>query len=100
MTETEILQTRTILLKHIKNNPGIRYRELLRLTGFINGVLTYHLAALERIRIIKAGRQTRITRYYPISISQNESTILQFVKQESTRKIILFLLDRDIHLMK
>jgi predicted transcriptional regulator len=34
--------TRTILLSRIEDSPGIRYRELLRMTGLVNGVLTYH----------------------------------------------------------
>src|ERR671925_473282 len=36
------------LLKRIEQNPGIRYRELARLTGLVNGVLSYHLALLQR----------------------------------------------------
>ena len=36
------------ILKIITNNPGIRYKELARQTGFVNGVLTYHLNILEQ----------------------------------------------------
>jgi hypothetical protein len=35
------------ILKAISQNPGIRYNDLARLTGFANGVLTYHLNILE-----------------------------------------------------
>ena len=31
------------LLKHIEDYPGLRYRQLLRLTNIVNGVLSYHL---------------------------------------------------------
>ena len=44
---TEMVDTRATLLKRIEENPGIRYRELLRTTGLVNGVLIYHLSALE-----------------------------------------------------
>ena len=44
--------TKTMLLRHIEENPGIRYRELLRMTGLANGVLTYHLAALEKSGVV------------------------------------------------
>jgi predicted transcriptional regulator len=88
--------TRTILLRHIEENPGIRYRELLRMTGLVNGVLTYHLSALEKADMIKADRQSRMTRYYPVSISDSESAILKFVRHEPIRQIVLFILDHDL----
>ena len=44
------------LLNYININPGIRYRELLRLSGFGNGVLTYHLFMLERKGKIRVHR--------------------------------------------
>lgn len=98
LAELEIAtsDSKVVLLKHIEENPGIRYRELLRLTGWVNGVLTYHLAALERADAIKVDRQSRMTRYYPLSISENESAVLKFVRHEPVRDIVLFLLERDM----
>ncbi|MFL6410749.1 MAG: winged helix-turn-helix transcriptional regulator [Nitrososphaeraceae archaeon] len=88
--------TKVLLLEHIEKTPGIRYRELLRLTGLINGVLSYHLAALEKAKMIKIDRQTRITRYYPVNVSDNESAILKFVRNEPTREILLFILEHEM----
>ena len=59
-----INQESTLLLDDIKTKiyniisqtPGIRYRQLLRLTGRANGVLTYHLTRLEKSKYIKADR--------------------------------------------
>src|ERR671930_1076467 len=85
-----------LLLKQIEQTPGIRYRELLRLTGFVNGVLTYHLAALENANVIKVDRGLRITRYYPINISEKESAILKFVRHQPIRQIVLFILEHDM----
>jgi len=96
---TEQLQAtdnRAELLKQIEENPGIRYRELLRRTGFINGVLTYHLTLLEKSSLIKVDRQSRMTRYYPLNISDNESVVLKFVRHEPFRQIVLFILERDM----
>ena len=42
-------EPKTILLKHINNSPGIRYRELQRATGFANGVLAHHLKILDNV---------------------------------------------------
>jgi predicted transcriptional regulator len=44
------------LLKHIDENPGLRYRQLLRLTDLVNGVLSYHLSVLERSKQIRVNR--------------------------------------------
>jgi DNA-binding transcriptional ArsR family regulator len=85
-----------LLMKHIEQTPGIRYRELLRSTGLVNGVLTYHLSALEKANVIKVNRESRVTRYYPISVSDKESAILKFVRHEPIRQILLFILEHGM----
>jgi DNA-binding transcriptional ArsR family regulator len=96
MQVTELASTQILLMKHIEQTPGIRYRELLRLTGLVNGVLTYHLAALERANVIKVNRESRMTRYYPVSVSDQESAILKFIRHEPIRQILLFILEHDM----
>jgi len=96
MEQAVEVDTRAILLRHIEENPGIRYRELLRMTGFVNGVLTYHLAALEKSDAIKVDRQTRMTRYYPLSVSESDSAVLKFVRHEPVREIMLFVLEHSM----
>ena len=90
-------ESKSCLLKHINNSPGIRYRELQRATGFANGVLAYHLKILEKSRRIKVNRyRTRkSTRYYPLNTTAQESRIMEYVRRTTTRKILLFLLDHD-----
>jgi DNA-binding transcriptional ArsR family regulator len=88
--------TEVLLMKHIEQAPGIRYRELLRMTGLANGVLTYHLAVLEKTKMIKVNRQSRVSRYYPISISDSVSLVLKFVRHEPIREILLFILGHDM----
>jgi predicted transcriptional regulator len=44
------------LLEHIEDYPGLRYRQLLRLTNIVNGVLSYHLSRLERSDQIRVNR--------------------------------------------
>jgi DNA-binding transcriptional ArsR family regulator len=96
MQVTEAGDTRVLLMKHIEQTPGIRYRELLRLTGLVNGVLSYHLSALEKANVIKVNRESRITRYYPVNVSDKESAILKFVRHEPIRQILLFILEHDM----
>ena len=96
MQVTELANTQILLMKQIEQTPGIRYRELLRLTGLVNGVLTYHMAALERANVIKVIRESRMTRYYPVSVSDKESAILKFIRHEPIRQILLFILEHDM----
>lgn len=94
--EIESLDERkTMLMDHIANVPGIRYRELLKVSGFSNGVLFYHLTGLEEAGLIRVERKRakKTTRYYPINISEVESAILSCLRHQPLREIILFILD-------
>jgi predicted transcriptional regulator len=85
------------LLKHIDDYPGIRYRELLRLTDLVNGVLTYHLSLLERSTQIRVNRsKAKTTRYYPINITTEESEVIGYIRNEPVRRIISFILEHNI----
>ena len=95
-TTTEPVDSKFLLVNQIAQTPGIRYRELLRLTGLVNGVLTYHLAALEKANVIRVDRGPRITRYYPVNVSEKESAILKFVRHEPVRQIVRFILENDM----
>jgi predicted transcriptional regulator len=88
--------SKTIILKKIERNPGIRYRELLRLTTLTNGGLQYHLKILERSHKVKVDRHDgRRTRYYPVDIPTSESHILGCVRNNVARQIVFFILEHD-----
>ena len=57
------------LLLSIDKNPGIRYRELLRLINSSNGVLSYHINRLEKMDLVIVERRARMTRLFPRNIS-------------------------------
>jgi predicted transcriptional regulator len=90
-------ESKSILLKHINNSPGIRYRELQRATGFASGALAYHLKILEKSRRMKVIRYRvrNSTRYYPLNTTAKESCMMGYVRRTPTRKILLFLLKHD-----
>ena len=82
------------LLKHIEEYPGLRYRQLLRLTNIVNGVLSYHLKRLEKSNQIRVNRSKRKeTRYYPINTSDEEFRIIGYMRNEPSSRIILYLLE-------
>jgi predicted transcriptional regulator len=83
------------ILKIINSVPGIRYRDILRLTNLNNGTLSYHLSILEKRSIIKIGKteNSNITRYFPASTPSDETLILSYLKIKTTKGIILKLLN-------
>src|SRR5919205_200170 len=85
------------LIRFINSQPGIRYRELLRVSGLSNGVLTYHITNLETSGWIVADRNNnnKITRYYPNNILVEEADIIGHIRNNGARQIILFILDHD-----
>lgn len=83
------------ILKAISNNPGIRYRELGRQTGFANGVLTYNLNILEQFGYVNKFRHNNITRYYPLGVPSSDLKVISHLRVHSEKNIILFLLDHD-----
>ncbi|AIC15668.1 winged helix-turn-helix transcriptional regulator [Nitrososphaera viennensis] len=94
---SETVSTQDLLLNLIEREPGIRYRELLRSTGLANGVLTYHLSALERASVVRVDRQqARITRYYPVNVPESESQVLGYIRHEPIREIVSFILSQDM----
>jgi predicted transcriptional regulator len=95
-SEKEKNDRKKLLLKIINFSPGIRYRELLRITSLNNGTLSHHLATLEKCSTIKIIRSqnSNITRYYPASISNEEAIILGYLKIKTTKEIIIKLLER------
>ena len=94
--KTEKENKKGLLLKIINISPGIRYRELLRITNLNNGTLSHHLSALEKHSTIKVIRteSSNITRYYPASTPSEETVILGYLKIRTTKEIITKLIER------
>lgn len=75
----------------IYHNPGIRYRELLRLTNSSNGVLSYHIPELVSSKNIKIDRRRGVTRYYPVHITLEISKIISNIRSPVSRHILSLL---------
>jgi predicted transcriptional regulator len=82
------------ILEHIHIDPGVRYRQLLRLTGLSNGSLSYTLKKLEKSRLIIVNRSsnTRVTSYYPENIKTSELHILANFRNHTDKRILQFLI--------
>jgi predicted transcriptional regulator len=83
------------LIRTIENNPGIKFREIMRNTGMKNGVLSYHISKLEKDGSIQVHRGPRQTRFYPLQITEQESKIIKALRRQTQREIISELILHD-----
>lgn len=88
-------RTRTIL-ELIKNNPGISYSDILRRTGFANGVLSHHLDKIEESGKITIMRSPRVARIYPCGIENQEAVLIKNLRNPTIKKIIISLCDETL----
>ena len=82
------------LLVCIDENPGNRYRELMRLIKFPNGVLSYHIDKLEKMDLVNVERKSRITRFFPRNISNDIMGILGNLRSQTSYEIIKLLYEK------
>ena len=82
------------LLLSIDENPGIRYRELLRLINSSNGVLSYHINRLEKMDLVIVERRARMTRFFPRNISNEIMGVMRFLRNQTSYEIIKLLHDK------
>ncbi|MGC2668558.1 MAG: winged helix-turn-helix transcriptional regulator [Candidatus Nitrosopolaris sp.] len=92
-----MIDVKLLIMIQIRDTPGVRYRELMRLTGLSNGVLEYHLRILEKSDRIKVDRlEGKRARYYSIDIPTDESHILGFIRNNVSRQIVTFILQHEL----
>ena len=83
------------LQKLIDDNPGIRFREIMRSSGLKNGVLSHYLKKLEENGVVKVVRGPRQVRFYSPNITQEESIVIKALKKETPRNLLLALIKED-----
>lgn len=82
------------LLLSIDEDPGIRYRELLRLLNSSNGVLSYHISRLEKMDLVIVERRARMTRFFPRNISDEIMGVMGSLRNQTSYEILKLLHDR------
>jgi len=83
------------LTELIGKNPGIQFRDLMRLTNLKNGVLSHHLRRLEKTESVKVERLPRQTRFYPKYFSDEESVVAKALRRKTPRDIMYTLMLND-----
>lgn len=94
--KTQAKNRRGKLTELIEKNPGISFRDVMRLTNLKNGVLSHHLRILEKTKSIKVERHPRQTRFYPQGFSDEESLAAKALRKNTPRDIICTLMLHDV----
>ncbi len=79
------------ILELIYENPGLNFRDIMRITGFKNGVLSYHIKKLEKKNKVNVIRKIGNTRFFPLSVNEQESTLLEMLRRPTPYTLIVLL---------
>ena len=84
------------ILQFIQENPGCHLRKIRDIIGISQGTVQYHTDRLEKMGRITCTRSGLYKHYFPVGIIQNnEKEILQILRQETARRILMFLVERQ-----
>lgn len=95
--EEKILElgTRRRIYDVVQAHAGCHFREVGRRSGLAEGSARYHLAFLLKHGLIREEREGNTLRYFPCSIASDQKKLLGFLRQESVRRILLFILNHE-----
>jgi predicted transcriptional regulator len=90
-------ETSERILQFIQNNPGCHLRKIREMIGISQGTVQYHTDRLEKMGRITSTRSGFYKYYFPVGIIQNnEKEILQILRQETARQILMFIVERQV----
>jgi predicted transcriptional regulator len=91
----QIGETAERILQFVHNNPGCHLRKIREMIQISQGTVQYHTDRLEKIGRITSIRSGLYKHYFPIRVFQNnEKEILQILGQETTRQILMFIVEQ------
>jgi predicted transcriptional regulator len=84
------------ILQFIQKNPGCHLRKIKEMIGISQGTVQYHTDRLEKMGKIASNRSGLHKHYFPVGVFQNnEKEILQILSQETARRILMFIVERQ-----
>ncbi|MBC7129338.1 MAG: winged helix-turn-helix transcriptional regulator [Thermoplasmatales archaeon] len=88
------LETRKKIYELIASSPGLHKREISRKLNLSLSTVDYHLHYMERKNLVVAKEDRRYRRYFVTEkTSPQDSRIISLLRQETPRKILIFLLE-------
>ena len=82
------------ILEYVRKNPGCYLREIKGELGLAMGTVQYQLERLEKAGKINSTRRGLYRHYFPVGIMDNEKDILQILRQETARDILIFIIEK------
>ncbi len=93
MVEGLELESRRKIYEYLLANPGVHLRRIGRALGMTTGMLSYHLAYLERVGVLKSEEDGHRKRYFIARVFlEAQRRILGVLRQDVPRKIVLDIL--------
>jgi predicted transcriptional regulator len=84
------------IMQYIQRNPGCHLRKIKDMIGISQGTVQYHTDRLEKMGRIISTRSGLYKHYFPVGIIHgNEKEILQILRQETSRQILMFIVERQ-----
>ena len=93
--KTKQISNKDLVIDSIKKYPGLRFFELKKQTGLVNGVLQHHIQMHTKSKNIKLEYDNTTPRYYTTEIDTKTSILMKRLRQPTTSKIIKLLLNND-----
>ena len=94
LEEAMAITPRDRIFSTIAQNPGLHFREIQRRTGIATGALQYHIDYLKKKNFVREEKQGKFSHFYSNQAEAVDSSLMNLLRQESVRKIVLFLMDR------
>ncbi len=86
-------EIRSKIYNYIEKNPGAHLRMITRELQLGMGATQHHLDVLEKSGKIRSKRINVYRHYYSMSVLEVEQHILAFLRQETARDILVYLLE-------
>ena len=81
------------IILEIQNNPGIRFRELMKMVGITNGILSYYITKLEKIGTVHVQRKSGVSRFFMPDLTDDELKLTKYLRMPTPKKILVVLLE-------
>jgi Uncharacterized protein conserved in archaea len=93
-TDVLELDTRKEIFDYVQENPGVHFSQLKRDLEMETGLLQYHLDTLEEYDVlVSEDHQGKRRVFVAQALDEAERTVLSSLRYETTRHILLFLLE-------
>lgn len=94
LDEAVALTPRDRIYSTIAKNPGLHFREIQRRVGIATGAMQYHIDYLKKKDFIREEKEGKFSRFYSTESTVGDTKLMNLLRQDSVRKIVLFLMNR------